>query len=137
MATLVVAGCGSTADGDDQRRGAGYDGGIDHLGGGIERTVRRAPRPTARPPPQRRPNHDSGGDADQTPTPAVDAGAAVEIVSLSPTATEMLFAIGAGDQVVAVDQYSDYPAEVLQKPHDLSGYNRTSRRSPSSSPTSW
>lgn len=32
------------------------------------------------------------------------------IVSLSPTATEDLFAIGAGKQVVAVDQDSDYPA---------------------------
>jgi iron complex transport system substrate-binding protein len=31
------------------------------------------------------------------------------IVSLSPTATEMLYAIGAGDQVVAVDKNSDYP----------------------------
>jgi iron complex transport system substrate-binding protein len=33
------------------------------------------------------------------------------IVSLSPTATEMLFAIGAGDQVIAVDSLSNYPAE--------------------------
>jgi iron complex transport system substrate-binding protein len=32
------------------------------------------------------------------------------IVSLSPTATEMLFAIGAGKQVVAVDDQSTYPA---------------------------
>jgi iron complex transport system substrate-binding protein len=31
------------------------------------------------------------------------------IVSLSPTATESLFAIGAGKQVVAVDDQSDYP----------------------------
>ncbi|HXY45670.1 MAG TPA: ABC transporter substrate-binding protein [Acidimicrobiales bacterium] len=31
------------------------------------------------------------------------------IVSLSPTATEMLYAIGAGPQVKAVDEYSDYP----------------------------
>lgn len=31
------------------------------------------------------------------------------IVSLSATATEMLFAIGAGDQVVAVDDQSNYP----------------------------
>jgi iron complex transport system substrate-binding protein len=31
------------------------------------------------------------------------------IVSLSPTATETLFAIGAGRQVVAVDDQSDYP----------------------------
>ncbi|HVW82216.1 MAG TPA: ABC transporter substrate-binding protein [Mycobacteriales bacterium] len=32
------------------------------------------------------------------------------IVSLSPTATEDLYAIGAGSQVKAVDKYSDYPA---------------------------
>jgi len=31
------------------------------------------------------------------------------IVSLSPTVTEMLYAIGAGKQVKAVDSYSDYP----------------------------
>jgi iron complex transport system substrate-binding protein len=31
------------------------------------------------------------------------------IVSLSPTATEMLYAIGAGQQVRAVDNFSDYP----------------------------
>jgi iron complex transport system substrate-binding protein len=31
------------------------------------------------------------------------------IVSMSPTATEMLYAIGAGSQVKAVDSYSDYP----------------------------
>ncbi len=31
------------------------------------------------------------------------------IVSLSPTATESLFAIGAGKQVIAVDDRSDYP----------------------------
>jgi iron complex transport system substrate-binding protein len=34
------------------------------------------------------------------------------IVSLSPTATEMLFAIDAGDQVVAADSLSNYPADV-------------------------
>ena len=31
------------------------------------------------------------------------------IVSLSPTSTEMLFAIGAGDEVVAVDKNSNFP----------------------------
>lgn len=34
------------------------------------------------------------------------------IVSMSPSATEMLFAIGAGDQVEAVDSNSDFPADV-------------------------
>ena len=33
------------------------------------------------------------------------------IISLSPTATEMLFAIGAGEQVAAVDDQSTFPAE--------------------------
>jgi iron complex transport system substrate-binding protein len=43
------------------------------------------------------------------------------IVSLSPTATEMLFAIGAGPQVKAVDSYSDYPKNA---PHtDLDAYD--------------
>ncbi|MGH2678887.1 MAG: ABC transporter substrate-binding protein [Actinomycetota bacterium] len=42
------------------------------------------------------------------------------IVSLSPTATEMLFAIGAGDQVEAVDDQSSYPAEAPVT--DLSGF---------------
>jgi iron complex transport system substrate-binding protein len=44
----------------------------------------------------------------------------VRIVSLSPTATESLFAIGAGDQVVAVDDQSNYPAEAPVT--KLSGY---------------
>lgn len=34
------------------------------------------------------------------------------IVSTAPTPTEILFAVGAGDLVVGVDDYSDYPAEV-------------------------
>ena len=42
------------------------------------------------------------------------------IVSLSPTATEMLFAIGAGDQVVAVDEFSYYPEEAPVT--ELSGF---------------
>ena len=35
----------------------------------------------------------------------------MRIVSLVPSATEMLFAIGAGDQVVAADSYSNYPSD--------------------------
>jgi iron complex transport system substrate-binding protein len=42
------------------------------------------------------------------------------IVSMSPTATEMLFAIGAGGQVVAVDSNSNYPREAPKT--DLSAY---------------
>lgn len=49
---------------------------------------------------------------DDAPAEEVSSGAdgSIErVVSLSPTATEILFAIGAGDQVIAVDQFSNYP----------------------------
>lgn len=42
------------------------------------------------------------------------------IVSLSATATEDLYAVGAGKQVVAVDSYSTYPAEAPKT--SLSGF---------------
>ncbi|MDP9357160.1 MAG: ABC transporter substrate-binding protein [Chloroflexota bacterium] len=38
------------------------------------------------------------------------------IVSIAPSNTEILFALGLGEKVVAVDQYSDYPPEAEQKP---------------------
>ena len=46
----------------------------------------------------------------------------LRIVSLSPTATEMLYAIGAGDQVVAVDSLSTHPEEVAPKVTKISAY---------------
>jgi iron complex transport system substrate-binding protein len=51
---------------------------------------------------------------------AAPAATPHRIISLSPTATESLFAIGAGKQVVAVDDQSDYPKRA---PHTtLSGF---------------
>jgi iron complex transport system substrate-binding protein len=50
----------------------------------------------------------------------VIAHAPRRIVSLSPTSTEDLFAIGAGPQVVAVDDESDYPANAPRT--KLSGF---------------
>lgn len=45
------------------------------------------------------------------------------IVSLSPTSTEMLFAIGAGDQVAAVDDLSNFPADIpKEKKSKLSAF---------------
>jgi iron complex transport system substrate-binding protein len=38
------------------------------------------------------------------------------IVSLAPSVTETLFALGAGDEVVGVSQYCDYPPSVRQLP---------------------
>lgn len=63
-----------------------------------------------------------GSDDSEAATVTGDASEemAIRIVSLSPTATEMLFAIGAGDQVIAVDEFSYYPDEAPVT--DLSGY---------------
>lgn len=41
----------------------------------------------------------------------------MRIASLVPSATEMLFALGLGDDVVAVTHECDYPADVLTLPH--------------------
>jgi iron complex transport system substrate-binding protein len=43
-----------------------------------------------------------------------------KIVALSPTATEVLFAIGAGPQVIAVDDQSNFPADAPKS--DLSAF---------------
>ena len=37
------------------------------------------------------------------------------IISMAPSCTEILFAVGAGDRVVGVTEYCDYPAEVEEK----------------------
>ncbi|MEJ7723800.1 MAG: ABC transporter substrate-binding protein, partial [Ilumatobacteraceae bacterium] len=56
-------------------------------------------------------------------TPATEAEDAPQrIVSLSPTHTEILFAIGAGDQVIAVDSLSNYPEEASAVLSDLSAF---------------
>jgi iron complex transport system substrate-binding protein len=59
-----------------------------------------------------------------TVTPAEGEPVTIErrperIISLSASNTETLFAVGAGDQVVAVDQQSDYPTDAPRT--DLSG----------------
>ncbi|MCP2325854.1 iron complex transport system substrate-binding protein [Hamadaea flava] len=73
----------------------------------------------------------NGGTATPTATPTsaaypVTVGSVTldkqpaKIVSLGPTATEMLYAVNAGTQVVAVDDQSNYPAGVPKS--DLSAY---------------
>jgi|SRR5215469_14568752 len=42
--------------------------------------------------------------------------AAARIVSLAPSVTETLFALGAGPEVVGVSQYCDYPPQALKLP---------------------
>ena len=63
-----------------------------------------------------------------TPPTARSPPSSRRIVSLSPTATEDLFAVGAGTQVVAVDDQSDYPAAGAAD-EALGLHARTRRRS--------
>ena len=44
------------------------------------------------------------------------AGGPIRIVSLVPSVTETLFALGAGPEVVGVSQYCDYPPEATKLP---------------------
>ena len=50
------------------------------------------------------------------------AGKPQRIVSMSPGNTEIVFALGAGDRVVGVTSYSDYPEEAKSKP-TIGGYH--------------
>lgn len=45
-----------------------------------------------------------------------DSDYAQAIVTLSPAAAEILYAIGAGDQIAAVSEFTDYPPEATEKP---------------------
>jgi iron complex transport system substrate-binding protein len=75
----------------------------------------------------------SGSDAAASPTPSPtpafpvtvtdDEGTSVElaaepkkIVSLTPATTEILFALGAGDRIVATDDGSDHPEQAVALP---------------------
>jgi iron complex transport system substrate-binding protein len=79
---MALAGCGGTSSHDAAPRSSGSS-----AGGAFPVTV----------------TGDNGKlTLDSRPT---------SIVSMSATATEMLFAIGAGDQVSAVDSTSNYPAD--------------------------
>lgn len=49
-------------------------------------------------------------------SPPARSGVATRVVSLSPSVTEVLFAVGAGPVVVGVTRYCDYPAEAQTRP---------------------
>ena len=100
---LLAASCGS----DDDDGGAAAT--TSAATGSAPTEPSTAPASTA---PSSAPTTQAGTDSDVPQ----------RIVSLSPTATEMLFAIGAGDQVIAVDDQSNYPAETEAVRTDLSGF---------------
>ena len=62
------------------------------------------------------------GDGSESQNASSNATCDVKIVSLSPTATEMLYGIDAGACVVAVDSLSTFPDDVADKVTDISAY---------------
>lgn len=54
---------------------------------------------------------------DSTNTSITMTEAPKRVISYSPGATEVLFAVGAGPQVIATDEFSNYPAEAKALPH--------------------
>ena len=88
------------------------------------------PTPTSTPTPTPTPTPTTTATPTPTPTAAAyprtiedSAGTAVtleaapeRIISYSPGATEILYAIGAGDRVVATDDFSDFPAAAAELP---------------------
>lgn len=110
-ALLVVAGCGTTGGGDATTSTV------------VEETTTTEAVVTTTLAPE---TTTSVAASDFPVTIAADNGEVTieempeSIVSLSTVATEILFAVGAGDQVVAVDDQSNYPEEAPMT--DLSGF---------------
>ena len=105
---LALSACGSDAQRDSAATEPPADPAVTQP---ASATTESAPVATEPPP-------TATDAADDEPAETVPS----KIISLSPSATEILFAIGAGDQVLAVDDQSNYPAEAEAKMTDLSGY---------------
>ena len=119
--TLIMDGCGGEDSAGEDRAGedsAGDGTTIDESQSG---TTTGADAPTT---------VDGAGAEEPVPAfpvtveadngPVIIAEQPTAIVSLSPSITEMLYAVGAGDQVAAVDTSSNYPPEAPVT--DLSGF---------------
>jgi len=65
---------------------------------------------------------DTANNALEPPVSSVLDKRPQRIVSLSPANTEILFALGAGERVVGVSSYSDYPEQAKTKP-SIGPYN--------------
>jgi len=101
MMLLLIAACGSN----------GNESGVELVG---------TPAPSA--PTETAQSSEEPGKTQYPLTVTDDTGVAITleqapaaVVSLAPSETETLFAIGAGDQVVGVDEFSNYPEEASTK----------------------
>lgn len=109
---LFAAACGD----DDTTTDTASDAGAD------ETTVDPDDEPAEDEAPADDPEPAAAEEDEPAPADQADAGGLPErIVSINPTGTEMLYAVGAGDLVVAVDSFSYYPEGTPVT--DLSGWD--------------
>ena len=107
MTAAVLAACGSSgSDSAGTTQAAGSEPAATSAAAAAEATTGPAAEPST---------SDTGGTFPVT-IAAANGSVTLDqqpgaIVSLSPTATEMIYAIGAGPQVTAVDSYSNYPTD--------------------------
>jgi iron complex transport system substrate-binding protein len=114
---LVLAACGG--DDDDESAATQPPGTTAHATPTTAATATTPAPPTTAPAPTA--TAPTPVTTAEHPTTSVAEGAQ-RIVSLSPTHTEILFAIGAGDQVVAVDNLSNFPPKAAAVATDMSAY---------------
>ena len=107
MTAAVLAACGSSgSDSAGTTQAAGSEPAATSAAAAAEATTGPAAEPST----------SNTGDTFPVTIAAANGSVTLDqqpgaIVSLSPTATEMIYAIGAGPQVTAVDSYSNYPTD--------------------------
>ncbi|MDF2924248.1 MAG: transporter substrate-binding protein [Paenibacillaceae bacterium] len=111
--TMVLAGCG----GGDQTNGGSEPGStVTHVSAAPSANAAASASPSLSPVPEAGQTVYPLKVKDATDTEVVFDKAPERIVTLVPSETETVFALGAGDKIVGVDKWSDYPPEAKQKP---------------------
>jgi len=110
---LMAVACGSTDD----------ETGLDAVETSVEVASEEATTDTTTTDNGISPSEEGDAEATSTESEETEALFPEAIISLSPTATEMLYAVGAGDQVLAVDDFSNFPAVAADKMPGISGYD--------------
>ena len=82
------------------------------------------PEPTSAPidTPDPEPTHEPIKIVDDLDREVVLPGPAEKIVSMAPSNTEILFAVGAGEQVIGRDEFSDFPLQAADLPSVGGGF---------------
>ena len=106
---MIAAACSTSAD--------------DASSEAVETTVAETPSETTAPAADSEVVEEPNAEVADEPVEEDEMVYPSAIISLSPTATEMLYAVGAGDQVLAVDDFSNFPAETADKMPGVSGYD--------------